>query len=318
VSPDYADSVSVAATSSGVSMVVWYDDGAIDGRVYDPAGAAVGPEFEIAAEGEYPEISTAGSSTFVVVYQVDEGIAGRVFDTSGSAVGSEFEVPTDSSFTYSTSVAGDADGNFVVTWQVGGNEVRAQRFQVEAPEPSEHPLLGKVLVVTNKIPDDFEKSSGKWKAGGTVVVPLRGSASDPRCNGDPAGTVKASVRFSSATSGGDSGPIPLPCESWTATGSNVVSAVAKRGYKYADSAAAHGPCSSVKITGTKSLSVTCKGKAGLASFPYDLVAGVGQGMMTASLTLGDFTYCAEFQPLLDGSDGKQFKGKSLAVPGSCS
>ena len=313
VTPDSANDVAVASTGAGASMVVW-GDGPIRGRVYDSLGAAVGAEFQVAATGSYPEVSAAGPSAFVVVFDGPAGLAGRLFDTAGSAVSNEFAIsPTG----YTPSVAADGVGNFVVTWKEDDYEARAQRFQVEAPQPADHPLLGKVLVVTNKIPDDFAKSSGKWKAGGSVVVPQRGSASDPRCNGDPAGTVKATARFSSATSGEDTGPIPLPCEGWTATGSNVVSAVLERGFKYSDSGAVHGPCSSITITGTKSLSVTCKGKTGFAVFSYDLMVGAGQGAMIASLTLGDFTYCAEFQPLLDGSDGKQFKGKALAVPIAC-
>jgi len=252
----------------------------------------------------------------VVVWDGASGPTGRLFDTAGAALSGEF---TTSTTGYYPDVGADSVGNFVMVWKEDGYEWRAQRFQVQAPQPSEIPLLGKVTVLSNKVPDDFEKSKGKWKASGdTIVVPLRGSASDPRCNGDPAGTVKASVRFRSVVSGEDTGPIPLPCQSWKATGSTKPNAVAKRGYKYGDGQRMNGPCNSVKITGTKSVSVSCKGKPGAASFVYDLMAGVSQGAVTGFLTLGEITYCAEFQPFIDGSDGKKFKGKSVAAPADCS
>lgn len=100
-------------------------------------------------------------------------------------------------------------------------------------------------------------------------------------------------------------------------GSTKVNGVEKRGYKYKDGKREDGPCNSVTIKGTKSVSVSCKGKPGVASFTYDLVNGVSQGDVVGSLTLGDVTYCAEFAPFSDGSDGKKFKGKSTTTPAGC-
>lgn len=316
VSPDRPRVVSVALTPTGETMVMWDDGGTVAGRVYDNLGNPVGPEFDISTTGSYPALSAAGPSAFAVVWDGSGGVEGRLFDTSGTPISNEFTVNADG---YYPDIAADAVGNFVVIWKEDSYVWGAQRFQVEAPVPEEIPLLGKVMVIKNKIPDDFEKSNGKWKASGSEIeVPLRGSADDPRCNGDPDGTVKASARFVSATSGQDSGPIPLPCENWSATGSAKVSGVAKRGFKYSDGKREDGPCNSVKITGTKSVSVSCKGKAGVASFVYDLQAGVGQGAVVGSLTLGNKTYCAEFEPFFDGSDGKKYKGKAIAIPASCS
>ena len=316
VSTDRGFDLGVAMTPTGETMVIW-QAGDLKGRVYDPFGVPVGAEFVISSSSEYPEISAAGPGSFVVVWAGDLGTTGRIFDATGTAISAEFTSP--SAYAYHADVSADAKGNFVVVWKEDLYEWRAQRWEIEPATPSEIPLLGKVMVVSNKIPDDFEKSKGKWKASGeTIEVPLRGSVDDPRCNGDPAGTVKASARFVSATSGEDTGPIPLPCQNWSVIGSTKVNGVDKRGYKYKDGKREDGPCNSVTIKGTKSVSVSCKGKPGAASFAYDLMVGVSQGPVVGSLTLGNVTYCAEFAPFVDGSDGKAFKGKSIVTPASCS
>ncbi len=304
----------VAVMPDGKFMVVW-DGIHLKGQVHDADGVPTGPVFEVAG-AEYPEVSASASGLFVVVFEDAGGIAGQVVAETGAVTSGVFQVSTVPGG-YRPTIGAADDGSFVVTWARFGNAY-AQRFAATPPIASEIPLLGKVAVISNKIPDDFEKSNGKWKAGGEeIVVPLRGSSSDPRCNGDAVGTVKASVRFLSVTSGQDTGPIPLPCQNWDATGGGKVGSVPKRGYKYSDGKRLDGPCTSVKIKGTKSLSVTCKGKPGAAAFTYDLVSGVGQGPVTAVLEMGLVKYCAEFEPFFDGSDGKKYKGKSLSVPASC-
>lgn len=308
----------IAMQDDGAFMVVWREGGGVDGQVFDSAGAPAGPPFEVSADGSHPEIAELGSNGFVVAYSGPAGVLGRTFDSSGAATSAEFQVNTLASYGY-PHVSGAADGRFVVSWwdQYILGSIWAQRFESSPPTAEEVPVVGKVLVLTNKDPDDFEKSSGKWKASGSEIVsPLRGSENDPRCNGDPDGTVKATVRFLSATSGEDVSH-GLPCQNWTVTGSNKVGSVAKRGYKYSDPKRADGPCNAVKIKGTKSVSVSCKGKPGAASFAYDLEAGVSQGAVTVVLEMGSIQHCAEFQPFLNGSDGKKYKGKALAAPATC-
>ncbi len=316
VSTDRGQDPGVAMTPAGDTMVIWERFGDLKARVYDPAGTAVGPEFTITGSASHPEVSVAGPSSFVVVWDSGAGVTGRIFDATGTPTSAEFT--TTSTTGYYPDVSADAAGNFVMVWKEDDYEWRAQRWEVAPPGPSEVPLLGKVMVISNKVPDDFEKSNGKWKASGdTIEVPLRGSIDDPRCNGAPDGTVKASTRFVSATSGEDTGPIPLPCQNWSVIGSTKVNGVEKRGYKYKDGKREDGPCNSVTIKGTKSVSVSCKGKPGVTSFPYDLVNGISQGDVVGSLTLGNVTYCAEFAPFSDGSDGKKFKGKSTTTPTGC-
>lgn len=318
---EYNADAHVARAPAGGFMVVWEnDDDGVSGRVFDSLGAPLTAPFVITADGYNPDVAASAQDTFVVVFDVQQGddeSRGVTFDASGTATSGLFTLGAGlPGYRYRPGVDMDDAGNFVVAW-ASDDSVYAQRFEVTPPAPQAIPVLGKVLVLTNKAPDDFEKSKGSWKASGSgIVSPLRGSSSDPRCNGDPEGTVKATARFVSATSGQDV-TYDLPCQNWSATGSTKVGAVAKRGYKYSDPKREAGPCNSVKIKGTKSLSVSCKGKPGVASFDFDLQSGVSQGPVVGVLAMGLLTHCAEFQPFFDGSDGKKYKGKALAAPVGC-
>lgn len=307
----------VAQLPDGTFMLAWFGSGfETVGRVFDPNGVPTGSSFEVTSYGTYPEIAVSAAGAFIVTFETEDGVGVRVFDATGAPTSSEIELDT-GSYAYTPHVSAAANGDFVVVWNEGYDGVFAQRFQATTPTTEKIPVLGKVAILSNKIPDDFEKSLGKWKASGSEIeVPLRGSANDPRCNGDPDGTVKASVRFVSTASGQDV-TIGLPCQHWTATGGSKVASVPKRGFKYSDGKRLDGPCNSVKITGTKKISVSCKGKAGVAAFPYDLQSSVSQDVLTAVLRLGLIEYCSEFQPFLDSSDGKKYKGKSFAPPAAC-
>lgn len=304
----------VAQHPDGHYLIAWVHDQdySIRAQIFDDGGATVTSPFVVSSSGYAPEVAASASGSFVVVYNKGDDASGRAFSDTGAPIGTEFTI-TDG---YNPSVGAAAAGDFVVSFSRDGY-VYAQRFQGATPTSQEIPLLGKVAVLTNKDPEDFEKSKGSWKASGAeIVAPLRGGSNDPRCLGDPDGTVKATVRFVSATSGEDH-TFDLPCQNWSVTGGNKVGSVPKRGYKYKDPQRAAGPCNSVKIKGTKSITVSCKGRPGAAAFPYDLVSGVSQGAVMGVLQMGLIEHCAEFQPFFDGSDGKKYKGKSLAAPVAC-
>ncbi len=305
----------IAITRSGdFFMVAWNNYGTIEGQVFLADGTAVAPIFVI-GDGEAPELAVSGADTFIVTWDGNSGVSARVYDTTGTPTGAEFQANTLTDGYY-PAVGADALGNFVITWMEDSAYTWAQRFLSEPAAPVEMPVYGKAIVVTNKIPDDPEKNKAKWKAGGeNIVSPPRGTHNDPRCNGDPDGTVKAVVRFWSDTSGHDTGAIHLPCQHWVANGPNTPTGVSKRGYKYKDSKLSSGPCNSVVLKGTKSLSVSCKGKKGIRDFPYDLEAGTNEVAVNGLLELGLYRYCSSFPAFgFDGSDGKKFRGKKADAP----
>jgi 6-phosphogluconolactonase (cycloisomerase 2 family) len=180
-------------------------------------------------------------------------------------------------------------------------------------------LFGKRLLIKNSVPEDKERNKGTWLAKDAgITAPVRGGSDDPRCNGDPAGTVKATIRFFSDGSAGstaDSGEIPLPCENWNPVGRDDN----PRGYKYRDKPLDDGPCSSLLLKDGRKLRAICLGKGATTDFLYDLNEGTDEGTVNVVLVTGTFKHCTAFDDFngRDGSDGKQFLGKNLPPPLVC-
>ncbi len=308
----------IAQAPDGTFMTVWDYDGGLYGRIFSGDGTPVTADLTISTSNDgYPAVA-ASDAAFVVVWTDDE-VMGKRFDLTGAAISSEFQANT-SLGGYWPDVAAIPSGDFTVAWKDDDGYVDAQQFRVALEAPVEHLLAGKSLLLKNVVPDNPEKNKGKWKSSMSgIEVPGRGTDGDPRCNGKPDGTVKAVLRFLSLSSGHDTGPIPLPCEYWTVTGSSSVTTVHKRGYKYNDAKLAAGPCNSVKISGDKVLNVSCKGKKNVVGFPYDLEVGTSDATLTAMLEMGLHRYCSDFPAFggADGSDGKKFRGKLAAAPASC-
>lgn len=306
----------VASMPDGPVLVTWLDlvaDGII-GQLIDATGGLLGGPIVIAPGGRSHDVA-ASSAGFAVVWREGPSIFARTLDASGTPTSDAFQVSHSGD---DPAIALDAAGHPIIAWE--GSEIFVQRFEAAPAASVEIPVEGKNLVLVNKVPDDKEKNKGVWKAkGANIVSPPRGSLGDPRCNADPSGTVKAGVRFFSTTSGEDTGLLPLPCQNWTATGGAKPKSVPKRGYKYSDAKLEDGPCNSVKIVGTKTLTVNCKGKGETTDFLYDLMPGVSEGPITAVLEVRGQQFCAEIAPgaSADGSDGKKFKGKNAVPPASC-
>jgi hypothetical protein len=128
------DYPSVAAAAGGF-VVVWqsrYQDGSgngIFGQRYDSAGSPQGGEFRVnsftRSDQFSPSIASDASGNFVVVWSSPyhpadhwNGIFGQRYDKESRPLGGEFHV---NSYTtgnqWSSSVASDAGGNFIVVWE---------------------------------------------------------------------------------------------------------------------------------------------------------------------------------------------------------
>jgi DNA-binding beta-propeller fold protein YncE len=168
-------------------------------------------------------------------------------------------------------------------------------------------LRGKRLTIKNAVPDADGRNRGVWIARDAVSLWSNGN---PLCLGDPAGTVKASIRFHSLSSGHDSGEIALPCENWR--GGN--------GYTYRDSGPDEGPCQTVRVRGDR-IKAICRAKGTTTDFPYDLTGGVSEGRVIVELRIGNVRYCSSFESYLAGKDGSNGKrlgaGDTVASPVSC-
>ncbi len=187
---------------------------------------------------------------------------------------------------------------------------------LQGTDPTEpdgvRPLPAAKLSIKNRIPDDEVKNqiSVQVKSAALTVPPF-GSASDPRCGDDPAGTVKATFTISSATSGATH-TSPLPCQNWALMGGTDD----PTGYKYADKLLTSGTVSKLSWKRGKDVKATFTGK-GVAVLDYDLQAGVSQNPVAGRLVSGAVGVCFECTSARDGSDGKSFSAKSCPAPPTC-
>jgi len=144
----------------------------------------------------------------------------------------------------------------------------------------------------------------------TMVSPAPGSAEDPTL-------VDASLTITNPSTG-ETQTVALPSAGWSGIGNPA----GVKGYKYKDSGAAFGPCSSVQIKAGKLVKAVCRG-AGL-SFSLDETS---QGEIAVSLNLGaggTWQYCAAFGGQIIKDEGTSvtagkgsFKAKAAVRPASC-
>jgi hypothetical protein len=124
----------VAADAAGNFVVVWtsyFQDGAfygIFGQRYASSGAPVGPEFRVNTyttnDQLFPAVASDGAGDFVIVWYSNTqdgsstGVFGQRYAFSGVPAGPEFRVNTfTTGFQRFPSVAADASGDFVVSWE---------------------------------------------------------------------------------------------------------------------------------------------------------------------------------------------------------
>ena len=136
--------------AAGAFVVAWTSlDAAGNGifvRQFNSSGGALGIEFQVnsyfTGEQTSPVIGLDTSGGFTVAWSSDQSGSGRDviarrFDSTGTPTTGEFQVNTyNTSNQYRPSLAADADGDFVITWD--RSDVFARRFQgatlLAAPE----------------------------------------------------------------------------------------------------------------------------------------------------------------------------------------
>lgn len=155
-------SAAIGALSDGGYVVAWQGNGATDvvgiyAQRYDASGAAVGGEVRVntVTTGNQVAAAVAGLADggYVITWNGNgtgdtDGVFAQRYDASGAAVGGEVLVNTTTSRAQSiSSVAGLADGGYVVTWQydasAGNIEVYSQRY-----DASGAPVGGETQVAT--------------------------------------------------------------------------------------------------------------------------------------------------------------------------
>jgi hypothetical protein len=146
-----------------------------------------------------------------------------------------------------------------------------------------------------------------------ITIPAPGSTDDPRCNADPAGTVKATLTVSSPASG-QLHSTNLPCQNWRLIGS----VSDPRGYKYVDSELDDGTAKVIVWKNHAVLKATLLGR-GPTILNYDLQTGVSQDPVAVKLSASSTVICMQCNSSngRNGSDGRLFLGEDCPPPAAC-
>jgi YVTN family beta-propeller protein len=170
------------------------------------------------------------------------------------------------------------------------------------------------LLITNTAPDNEPRNKAivLLKDSG-IVTPLPGSADDPRCGAAPSGTSKVFLSLASPTSGHQHNT-GLPCQNWSLIGSPTN----PRGYRYRDAELDDGTVRTMTWKAGRLLKATLKGN-GISQLDYDLEIGTAEGEVAIALDNGLTRLCASCAAAngRDGSDGRQFQGRSCPAPAVC-
>ncbi|MBN3922907.1 cadherin-like domain-containing protein [Nostoc sp. NMS4] len=138
----------VAIDTDGDFVISWQSNGqdtsglGIYAQRYNSAGVAVGNEFKVNTntnnDQTNPTVAIDATGDFVISWQSQDasglGIYAQRYNSAGVAVGSEFQVNTSTNNNQvNPTVAMDADGDFVISWQSSGQDgssygVYAQRY----------------------------------------------------------------------------------------------------------------------------------------------------------------------------------------------
>ncbi len=177
------------------------------------------------------------------------------------------------------------------------------------------PLPAVKLQIKNELPDDESKNKILLVARSpNIMIPVPGSPSDPRCNLDPIGTVKATVTISGSSSL-ETYSTGLPCQNWRLLG-NMLNPT---GYKYIDPELNDGTTKKITWKDGKLLKISLQGR-GVTTLDYDLQPGVNQGLVTVDFEtpqLGHCVRCDDYN-FHSGVDGLLFLGKNCPPPpGGC-
>ncbi|MCA9145020.1 MAG: DUF4347 domain-containing protein, partial [Planctomycetales bacterium] len=143
---DRGSSRAIATGSDGSYVVVWTDnhgpDAGVKAQRYNRFGEPLGVNFAVnqttAGHQRWASVDTDNNGNFVVTWVSENqdgtprSVYARRFAANGTALSSEFRVNTSSSGTQdNSSVAVDANGDFVVVWEgdgAGGYDIYGRRF----------------------------------------------------------------------------------------------------------------------------------------------------------------------------------------------
>ncbi|MFN7942931.1 MAG: hypothetical protein U0X73_15180 [Thermoanaerobaculia bacterium] len=151
----------IARSPSGKAMIVWADENAagfdVKGRIFDPEGVALSPEFELAAGSNGPQyvpwVAALPGERFVAVWEGETSesaiydVVFRIFSSGGSPLSGEVPVSETSAVDrYQPSLSSDAAGHFVIAWKTDGEAGRSQDVYARLFRSEGSPAGDEVLI----------------------------------------------------------------------------------------------------------------------------------------------------------------------------
>ncbi|MCC7424852.1 MAG: hypothetical protein IT428_31660, partial [Planctomycetaceae bacterium] len=219
----------MAMNADGDFVIVWSggrEDGrnhSVSAQRFDADGNAVGVEFEVNTGSPdlslEPSVAIGSGGDFVVTWNSSEqdgsgfGINARRFDANGLALGGEFRVNTwTSADQFGSTVAIDADGDFVVAWSSRNQEAQesgvgdgiyAQRYNANGN------VVGDEFLVNTYTTHDQTNPALAMRANGDFVIAWTSLYQDFEVDGvyaqrfvagsDPGGSAPTAIALSSLT-----------------------------------------------------------------------------------------------------------------------
>ncbi|WP_127999107.1 beta strand repeat-containing protein [Piscinibacter defluvii] len=173
----------LATLDDGRLVCVWVDGSqtggdssgdAIRGRILDPAGRTLGPEFLVntttaGAQGD-PAVTALADGRFVVTWQDAGGsvplLRGQVFIGEGVKAGSEFVLPSTTGMA-DPEVTALQDGRFLLTWtdlegDGSGRSVRGQLFRDDGSRSGESFLVNTTALADQQVPAAAALHDGRF------------------------------------------------------------------------------------------------------------------------------------------------------------
>ncbi len=195
---------SVAMDTDGNFVVVWGSSGnatdelfSVQGQRYASDGATVGGEFRVNSHTpDYqgrPSVAMDADGDFVVAWTSWRGafydIQAQLYDSDGLALGDEFRVNTyTTNFQIGSSVAMDADGDFLVVWfSVGstdtdslGSSIQAQRYSSDGDAVGDEFQVNTYTTGDQAVPSVASDTEGDfvvvWRSDGSAGTDSSGTS----------------------------------------------------------------------------------------------------------------------------------------------
>jgi hypothetical protein len=109
--------VRVSASPNGNTIILWQDNTAIKGRIYNSAGAQVKDLGTLGTNWSGFDVSTHKDDAFVIVWSAGGNLAGQLYTSDGTKDGTQITVSSTDGTQENPVVATYYNGRFVVAWE---------------------------------------------------------------------------------------------------------------------------------------------------------------------------------------------------------